>query len=386
MDNFDKKELHKLMSHPEGLCISIYIPTHRRGPEANQNQIRFKNALDQAETWIGETKDIDTSGASRILKPAKEKLASKSFWMKQNRGLAVFLAKDVISFYRTPLDFETLIIVSDRFHIKPLLPLFFNESTFYLVAVTLNTAQLFECCRYHIREIMVEDMPDGISDVLKYDLEYEQIQFHTGTGARYPSGKRAAVFHGQDAAEMENQEVLRYFQAIDKAIHPVLSNENRPLLFAGLDHFFPLYKQANTYPYLITDTALKKDPASMTEKQLQEQARKILEPCFKKEYRAAVRKYHNYKGTGKTGADLRQIIYRALTGRVDYLIVGVGVHQWGTYNEMTNEIAIHDRKEASDEDLLDFSAYATIMNGGKVYAVKPDEVPDNGSAVAFYRF
>ncbi|MFO7965941.1 MAG: hypothetical protein R6U50_18585 [Desulfobacterales bacterium] len=385
MDQFDKTDLNRLISHPEGLCVSIYIPTIRKGHEVSQNQIRFKNALSQAEDIIQKTRGKDASRIGSVLDPAKKRLSDKRFWLKQEQGLAVFLSQHLFSFYRTPLNFEPLVIVNDRFHLKPLLPLFVTDAAFFLLAATQKSAKLFECTRHSISQVIVEDMPAGIADVLKYDLGNEYLTVHTGRPGRY-GGDRGVIFHGQGPIELGNDQVLRYFQAIDKAIHHVLNKESRPLLFAGLDRFFPLYKQANSYPYLITDAVLAKNPATMTDDQLLTNAWEVLDPFFRQEVQTAIDKYHDYKGTGKTGADLRQIIYRAISGRVDYLIVGVGVHLWGKYNPATDEIAVHDQKEPSDEDLLDLAAFATIINGGRVYAVPPERVPDDVYAAAFYRF
>jgi len=136
MDQFDKTDLNRLMSHPEGLCVSIYIPTIRKGHEVSQNQIRFKNALNQAEDIIQKTRGKDASRIGSVLDPAKKRLTDKRFWLKQEQGLAAFLSQHLFSFYRTPLNFEPLVIVNDRFHLKPLLPLFVTDAAFFLLAAT----------------------------------------------------------------------------------------------------------------------------------------------------------------------------------------------------------------------------------------------------------
>ena len=39
--------------------------------------------------------------------------------------------------HRLPLAFETLVVVANRFHVKPLLPLFMGNGRFYVLAFSL---------------------------------------------------------------------------------------------------------------------------------------------------------------------------------------------------------------------------------------------------------
>ena len=384
MDLFDKNELNKLIRNPRELCISIYMPTYQKGPEVSQNAIRFKNALARAEERALE---LRKENVSDIFDQAGKRISDAGYWMNQDRGLAVFLSRNTFSFYRMPMEFEDLVVVNDRFHLKPLLPLFATDSSFFILSVTMKAVQLFECTRHNIGRISVKNMPKGIDDALKFDQQNMQVQFYTGTPGSSPGKKRPALFHGMGVSgHSENDQLIRYFQAVNEALHPVLNDETRPLLFAGLDHYFPLYRQTNTYPYLITDAALRKNPGPMSDNELLEQAWEIMVSFFQEDFKAAADKYGNFKGTGRTGVDIKDIVERAIHGRVEYLFVGLGVHQWGKYHPETNEVVLHDRKMDSDEDLLDLAAFQTIVTGGKVFAVKADEVPDKSYAAAFYRY
>jgi len=44
----------------------------------------------------------------------------KKFWQHQNAGLALFISEGFFRFYRAEMKFE-LVVVSDRFHLKPLI-------------------------------------------------------------------------------------------------------------------------------------------------------------------------------------------------------------------------------------------------------------------------
>lgn len=49
-------------------------------------------------------------------------------------------------------------------------------------------------------------------------------------------------------------------------------------------------------------------------------------------------------------------------------------------------VYLHPEKEAGDEDLLDFVAAHTLLNGGTVYAVPFEEIPYSTAVAAIYRY
>jgi hypothetical protein len=49
-------------------------------------------------------------------------------------------------------------------------------------------------------------------------------------------------------------------------------------------------------------------------------------------------------------------------------------------------VDLHPEPEPDDEDMLDFAAIHTLLNGGTVYAVEPEKVPDEAPAAAIFRY
>jgi hypothetical protein len=47
---------------------------------------------------------------------------------------------------------------------------------------------------------------------------------------------------------------------------------------------------------------------------------------------------------------------------------------------------VHQDPEPGDEDLLDLAAIQSILNGGTVYAVEPEQVPDHAPLAAVFRY
>ena len=58
----------------------------------------------------------------------------------------------------------------------------------------------------------------------------------------------------------------------------------------------------------------------------------------------------------------------------------------GTYDVDARKLEHHDTPTPGSYDLLDFAATQTLLNGGTVYAVPDNHVPNGGSVVAIYRY
>ncbi|MDX2243921.1 MAG: hypothetical protein NW224_24865 [Leptolyngbyaceae cyanobacterium bins.302] len=50
------------------------------------------------------------------------------------------------------------------------------------------------------------------------------------------------------------------------------------------------------------------------------------------------------------------------------------------------ELEIHNDAQPGDEDLLNAAAIQTLFHGGTVYAVEPQNVPDDAPVAAVFRY
>jgi hypothetical protein len=359
------------------------MPTHRAFPETRQDPIRFKNLLREAEERL-KAAGLPSQGAKKLLKQAKTLIKDGLFWQYQADGLAAFVSSDLFCHYRLPIKFDELLVVTDRFHIKPLLHLFTNDGRFYILALSQNEVKLFQCSRYSIREVELEDVPRSLSEALKYDDPEKQLQFHTRAPAA--GGERAAMFHGHGAGKDDTKDsILRFFQQVDQGLTKILREERAPLVLAGVDYLLPIYRQANSYSYVMEE-GMTGNPEGLKPEELQKEAWGLVEPYFLKVQQEATAQYQQLAGGDRASNEIEKIIPAARDGRIDFLFVAVGVQQWGTFDPITFSIHLHEEPEPGDEDLLDFAALHTLLNAGMVYAVKPEEVPDEAPVAAVFRY
>lgn len=380
-------ELKTLAEPLNGVAVSLYMPAYRAGAETQQNPIRFKNLIKQVEAEL-QAHNLSRTAITELLQPALE-LDHHDFWQHQDEGLVIFLAEGCFRYYCLPLQFEELVVVSDRFHLKPLFPLLTGDGEFFILALSQKQVRVFQCSRYSVEELEVAGLPKSMNEALQYDETAQDGQFRISTpkGGTANPMPQAGSFHGQGSPDRDDvkQDILQYFHLIDQALHEIFRNKTAPLVLAGVEYLMPIYREANTYQHLL-EVGMTENPENLKPEELQAQAWSIVEPYFLQTQQQAIAHYHELTGTGKTSTDLKEAISGAYYGRVEQLFVAVGIQEWGNFDPQANELKIHADAEPGDEDLLNSAAIQTLLNGGAVYAVEPDQVPDQASLAAVFRY
>jgi hypothetical protein len=380
---FPKEDLKGLISPQNSLCVSIYMPTHRIAQEVQQDPIRLGNLLRRAEGLLIDG-GLRPPEVKTLLEPAQPLLRDILFWKYQNYGLGLFMANNFFRYQHVPITFDEQVVVSRRFYIKPLLPLLSGERRFYVLALSKKKVRLFDGTRYTVKEIELEKVPQGLAEALKYDQIERQIQYHTHTPQG--GGRRAAMFHGQAAVIDDAKDlILRYFQQVDRGLHEFLRDKRTPLLLAGVDYLFPIYREANTYPHLV-DKGVPGNPDRVSEEELHKQALIVMESYFKKAEEDGLVLYETLAGTGKTSSNTEEILKAAYHGQVNLLFVPSNLQTWGTFDPVAGAITIQEKAGPESQDLLELAAVHTILNGGFVHTVPKERMPDHVSLAALFRY
>jgi hypothetical protein len=128
---FTTARLKKLVETEKGVRVSLFMPTHRRSAETKEDQIRFKNLLGEAEKALLDGYPEE----QELLEPTRSLLQDNPFWQHQGDGLTVFFSPGEFQYYRLPISLEELVVVGERFHLKPLLPLLSGDGRFHVLAL-----------------------------------------------------------------------------------------------------------------------------------------------------------------------------------------------------------------------------------------------------------
>ncbi len=382
MELLSGEQLKGLMSKQDAPCLSMFMPTHRTGGEIKQDQIRFKNLLRKAEERLA-TFGLRTQETLDFLEPLQKLASNVLFWRKQIDGLALFLSRKAFHSFSLPVSFEELVLISDRFHIKPLLPLFGQFPHYYLLALSQNQVRLYEGASARLWEVDVKGLPENMQAALQYDEPEKQVRFR---GATAGGADRGAMISGHGAEVDDTKDnLLKYFRKIDRGLREFLRDETAPLVVAGVEYLFPIYREANSYANLMEE-GIPGNPEGLSPEVLHRQSWSIVKPFFMKTMENAIAQYRRFFGTGLASNDIETIVAAASHGRVGHLFITRGARQWGFCDPERDFVKLLAGQEPGSEDLLDFAAIHTYLAGGAVYLLPPEEMPDYSQVAAVFRY
>jgi hypothetical protein len=379
VDVLTRKDLEVVLKEGKTPCVSLFLPTHPGGAE--QDLIAWKNLLRSAEEGLG-ARGCDAAGTRGLLAPARAAGEAPSFWRQQGAGRAFFLAPGWSRSYRLPLAVAARAVVARHPHVKPLLPLLSGDGRFFLLALSSNAVRLLEGTRYGAQEVDLHGLPHGLAEALRYHDRDEPLTFHTHPALGL--GRKGAIFHGHGVGiDDAKDDLLRYFQAVDHGLHEFLRAERAPLVLAGVEELWPLYWQANTYPHLVEGGAAG-CPDRSSPQELHDRAWPLVRPRFEEARQKALALYAQLAGTGRTAADLEEVVAAACKGRLEVLFTTTAPGPCGTVDRATGAVVVRDPARPGDEDLPNWAAVHVLLHGGTVYAVEPGEAPGGGPVAGIY--
>jgi hypothetical protein len=386
MDLMLREEFQELIRQRRDLSVSIYLPTHRAGTEVQQDRIRLKNLLGRAEEELLE-RDVSRTDVEVILKPAVDLLQDRIFWNQQSEGLALFLAHDWFRNYRLPETFEEFIVISERFHIKPLIPLISKEVRFFLLSLSLDQVRLYHGDRFHFEEISTEAFPESMQEALRFDDPERELQFHTQTESPVTSAGRSAAFHGHGVSseEKRKERIEQFLQAVEQGVYKLINDQTAPLILAGVDYLLPIYQEKNKYAHLLEQGILG-NPENKSLEELHGDVKKILEPLTQKHKEHLASQYHALRERNEASDSLISVVPAAFQGRVRVLFVAKDREVWGNFNAETQKVTIVEKPDIESEDLLDLALVLTFLHGGEVYVVPEAKIPGDGVVSAIFRY
>jgi hypothetical protein len=353
-----------------GRRVSIFLPTHPPG-DTEQDPIRLRNLLREAEHRLAG--GVRHSQARDLLAPGLELTADAAFWRDAAAGgLALFLAGGGARRLRLPYRPRQLVVVGDRFHVKPLLPLLGGDGRFYLLALSQHRVRLFAGDRDGLRELELPEVLAGLDETMRLEDRAEQLQLHQSGPAR-PGGRPAVVFHGHGVGTDDAKDrVLRLFREVDHGLQHAVSDRRAPLVLAGVDYLRPLYRAASAYPEIL-EGGLSGNPDHLGARELHRRAWALVADRFRSDQRAVAGRCRALERRGRATSDLRRIVAAALGGRVESLLVPMGTERWGSVDPATGAAQLHRRARPGAVDLLDLAAVETLRHGGSAYPLPAHE-------------
>jgi hypothetical protein len=359
--------MERLLAAREQSSVSIYLPT-TPSSRGEAERIELKNLAREALT------QLDQAGAARgdvaaIDDELADLVDDDEFWRYQARSLAVFLTPTTSTTFRLPNNLTAVVEVSDRFHLKPLLRALTFPHTAFVLALSQNGVRLLEIApELEPGEIRVADLPkDVASSVGKSSIR-----------DRAPSGR-------VQGSEGQKTRMRQYARQIDQALRPLLNGLEVPLILAAADPIDSIYRSVNSYPHLVAES-LPGNPDVSSDAELTESARRVLDDLYAAELRTIHETYALRASQRRASSDIADVARAATYGLVDTVLVDIDESVPGFVEDDTGAVTFDDTDDAVNYGVVDEIARRVWLNGGKVLAVRRDDIPGKGSVAAILRY
>lgn len=383
METVNQEQFRELLGRPGATCISIYLPAAEAGEETRSNPTQLKNLLRDAR---GQMSDLGVSSeeADRLLKPAEDRVDDYPFWQHQGKGLALFLSDDFYREYRLPYSVSPRAGCGNAFYLKPLIPLWAEDARFFILSLSREIIRFYEASPYDLEEIELEGMPRSFAEVHRFEDMEESLQFHSGVPVG--RGEQTGIFHGHGSGRDDAKEkLLQFFREIDRGLHAHLRESRAPLVLAGVEYYFPLYREANSYAQLIPE-GVPGSPAGWTPDELRDQAWTRLRPHFESLRDEAAETLRLGLSKQQASADIKEVVAAAKYGRVDTCFAALDEQIPGTFNEATGQVEAFAEVHHCAHDLIDLAVVETLSHGGRVFPMRRDQMPVDAPVAAVLRY
>ncbi|MBO0708797.1 MAG: hypothetical protein J2P44_10565 [Candidatus Dormibacteraeota bacterium] len=360
-------QVERLLAHREPSCVTIYVPTDPTSP-GDRERIEFRNLAGEAVRQLRDAGSPRTD-VQAIEDAVTSLVEDAEFWRYQARSLAAFLSPTLLVTFRLPNRLLARVEVADRFFVKPLL----RTVTFPQVAFVLALAQ------GSVRVVEVT------ADAGPWEVKVDDLPRDVASAARQSTIKDRSPSGRLQGTEGEKIRMLQYARQVDQALRPLLDGLGVPLILAAAEPMNAIYRSVNSYPDL-APTGIPGNPEATSDSELALRARAVLDQLYAAEVRRLHEVHDARAADGRALGDVAEVARAATMGAVDTVLVDIDAVLPGVLDEHTGAVTFAQEEGIESYGLLDEISRRVLRNGGRVLAVRRQDIPGQRDVAAILRF
>ncbi len=388
LDHFGRTELDALVASEGGPHLSIYLPTHTSAADSQQDVIRLKNLIHDAETQLSDGW-MRSNDVRDFLAPLVNLIHDHTFLSQRQNGLAIFLAEGQFLVYRLGIPFKEQLSISRDYLIRPIVPVIHRQSHCFVLGLSEHKVALYEITDESISQVEVLGLPVNVETTLNLTSVDRGQQVHSGASARM--GKRAEVYHGQGGMPDSHKDDLRhFFRAVDEAIISKLGDSKEPMILACVDSCVSIYREVNSYKGLKNEH-LSGNADYLSLQELHKKTLSILEAEKTIKREALTRKIREHLHTTTASANAAEVIRAAFQGKIQTLFFDEDAIVEGQFDPILQTAVVYPNDSVTElaalnTDLIEATLEQTLRHKGDVYSVSQSEMPEHAPMAALFRY
>lgn len=363
----DDHQITELLEHRRPGSISIYLSTDPAG-DGQKERIELGNLRDQALAQLAEL-DLPRGEVGQVEDLFAELVDDEHFWAHQARSLVVFVNPDHLTTFQLPNQLTSMVKVSDRWHVKPLLRALTFPQAGYVLAISQNATRVLAV------------LPDGPAEEIKVpDLPRDAVD------AVAVSSISGRSHYGRVAGgEGRKMRLGQFARAVDEALRPLLHGGDTPLILAAPRPMDDIYRAWNTYPHLAAGQ-IDGNVEDVSAHDLAIKAREVIDSVNAEKLAKLQEVFSERTGQRRSLTDTADVARAATYGQVATLFVDIDAIVPGSIDDAGAVTFADNAADADAYGVLDEIARRVWIAGGQIVAVRREDVPGGGEAAAILRW
>jgi len=362
-----RDQLDLLLGARESSSVSIYLPTDPSS-RGEAERIELKNLAGEAVRQLRQA-GAPKADVAAIDDELADLVDDDEFWRYQARSLALFLTPTTTMTFRLANNLTAMVEVSDRFHVKPLLRAVTFPHSAFVLALAQNSVRLLEVAPdLEPAEVEIPDLPTDVAGAVG----------KSSIRDRAPSGRI-------QGSEGQKTRIRQYARRIDEALRPLLNGLDVPLILAAAEPIDSIYRSVSSYPHLLS-ASVPGNPEGVSDGELAETARRLLDDLYAAALRSTRETYALRASQRRASSDIADVARAATFGLVDTVLVDIDESVPGQVDEESGAVQFDDADDAVNYGVVDEIARRVWLNGGKVLAVRRDDIPGKAPVAAILRY
>jgi len=337
MTNLTEHFLKKLMASKHGIHLSAYIENMGILRDV---KLQLREAIDTATEILEPA--ISEHEVKRFLFPIEKLITDERALRNLSSNFALFRTFESFRVVSIPTDIEQICVVSDSFHVKPLLSWMQADPEFLIFTIDKSNVNVYASNGKTVDFIDLYRRSCSITNVNQIDFSdcFDWLN--------------EWLDHNKISAS-KNIFVATHEKIGQKDLHRIV----RPNVFL---------LSRNTSSHI---------------KNIAEAANRQMKEINEKEIERNLIDFNFATTMELTQNNIADIARCAVKGEIAKLLIAKDVNVFGTVNRSSGKLAINPfQLDHKDDDILDDLAQIVVLNGGKVLAVDKNCIPGKRVAIA----
>jgi hypothetical protein len=333
--------------------------------ERDKDRITFKNLI---KSLHEEFESLEPSDSKEILIEKLVELEFEPSWFDHSgKSIIIYMDEVETSVYILHSVEQPFSIVSQTFHIIPLILYYQNLKTYLILALEADDFKILKGNRYEMKSIELLEKT-SLKDIFS-DSEHQNYVTH----GSYGGTKEESIFHGHGSTkDLKDIMKMKYFKHVDEYVLDHVSKEkDYSIILLTNDMNYHDFMSISKNKACM-DEYIEGSIKTMTLDEISSKVKTIEEDVYKTFVDSRIKRYHDVLKSKQSSDDLIEIKHALIEGKVETLIIS---------EDMKMDFHLDTHSESINELIL-----LAITNGSELVIANEINMPENKHLIAIFRY